>query len=157
MFYWIIDHLFTITCSTNSNSVLHNSTTSFSIDFFPLFTKEEKNEVIKKRNHHDRAQEHKHRSKYPKHQRQRRIEQPITHRVQNKSSLQQLRHVLLRRYHHLLIQLLWRKRSVDEDVDLVDEPDRERVREEGEEEDGEDCDILESHHELPVSSVNGVV
>ena len=76
-----------VQCILLINRILHRSKTSFSFDFASFFAEEEKIKVIKKRNHHDRTQEHKHRSKYPKHQRQRRIEQPIPHRIQNKPSL----------------------------------------------------------------------
>ncbi|KAF7817165.1 uncharacterized protein G2W53_031134 [Senna tora] len=42
-------------------------------------------------------------------------------------------------------------------VDLIDEPDGEGVTEEREEKEGEEGDVLESHHELAVTAVECVV
>jgi len=48
-------------------------------------------------------------------------------------------------------------RSVNKDVDLVDEANGERMREEGEEEDCEDGYVFECNSEVTMSSIYGVV
>lgn len=119
---------------------------------FPLLRREHKIQIIQHRHHRHRAQEHQHRPKYPQHQRQRRVEQPVPHRVQRKAPLQQLRHVIRR---HDAAGAL--RRAIDQEVDLVGEPDRERVADEGEEEDEEEGHVFQRHHELAVTPVHGVV
>lgn len=120
--------------------------------------------VVHYRNHRQRAQEHEHGPEDPQHQRHRSVEQPVPDAVQDPPLLQEVHHVARR--HEGGSGASWGRRvvsveaggrgGVDEEVDLVDEADGEGVAEEGEEEDDEDGDVLESHHELSVGPKHGV-
>ncbi|OMO61958.1 hypothetical protein CCACVL1_23121 [Corchorus capsularis] len=93
--------------------------------------------IIKHRHQSDRAQENKHGPENPKQKRKGSVEEPIADSVQKETLFQQLGDVVRSDNAGGV------RRGVDKDVDLVNEPDGQRVAEKGEEENAKDGDIFE--------------
>jgi len=112
-------------------------------------------------NHTERAQEHQHRPEDPQQERHCRIEQPVPDAVQDPPLLQEITDVVRRdegrrRGFLVFIVIVVGDGGVDEEVDEVEEADGEGVAEEGREEEGEEGDVFQGHHELPVGAEDGV-
>lgn len=112
-------------------------------------------EVKKQKQHKDSTQESQDWPKYPKQKRECRIEKPIPHYVQKSGLLQELSQELRSDHAHGGHVIAWRwRRASEEEAQLGEEGDGERVEEEGEKEYGEESEVFESHHVFAVCAVH---